>query len=34
MIKDSPAGNEKTTPVGLVVVEHWFEELRQRAATR
>ena len=34
MIKENKATDEKATPASLVVVEHWFEELRQRAAAR
>ncbi len=33
MIKDSAAGDPNTTPASMVVVEHWFEELKQRVAT-
>jgi hypothetical protein len=30
MLKDSAAGDLNATPVSMVVVEHWFEELKQR----
>ena len=30
MIKDAASGDEKTTPASTVVVEHWFEELKQK----
>jgi len=30
MVKDSPAGDPNVTPASLVVVEHWFEELKAR----
>jgi hypothetical protein len=30
MLKDSAAGDRNATPVSMVVVEHWFEELKQR----
>jgi hypothetical protein len=30
MMKDGPAGDPNTTPASMVVVEHWFEELKQR----
>ncbi len=30
MIKDSAAGDPNATPAGMVLVEHWFEELKQR----
>ena len=30
MLKDSAAGDPKATPASMVVVEHWFEELKQR----
>ena len=30
MIKDSAAGDPNATPASMVVVEHWFEELKQR----
>jgi serine/threonine-protein kinase len=30
MLKDSAAGDSNATPASMVVVEHWFEELKQR----
>ena len=30
MLKDSAAGDPNATPASMVVVEHWFEELKQR----
>ena len=33
MVKDGPAGDPNATPVSMVVVEHWFEELKQRLPT-
>ena len=30
MLKHSGAGDPNATPVSMVVVEHWFEELKQR----
>jgi hypothetical protein len=33
MIKDS-LGDQNATPASMVVVEHWFEELKQRAPTK
>ena len=30
MLKDSATGDPNATPVSMVVVEHWFEELKQR----
>jgi eukaryotic-like serine/threonine-protein kinase len=30
MLKDSAAGDQNATPASMVVVEHWFEELKQR----
>ena len=30
MPKDSAAGDPNATPVSMVLVEHWFEELKQR----
>jgi serine/threonine-protein kinase len=30
MLKESPASDQSTTPASMVVVEHWFEELKQR----
>ena len=30
MLKDSAAGDPNATPLGMVLVEHWFEELKQR----
>ena len=30
MLKNSAAGDPNTTPAIMVVVEHWFEELKQR----
>jgi serine/threonine-protein kinase len=30
LLKDSAAGDRNATPVSMVVVEHWFEELKQR----
>ena len=30
MLKDSGAGDPNATPISMVVVEHWFEELRKR----
>jgi hypothetical protein len=30
MVKDSPADDQPATPASMVVVEHWFEELKQR----
>ncbi len=30
MLKDSPATDQNATPASMVVVEHWFEELKQR----
>jgi hypothetical protein len=30
MLKDSAAGGPNATPVSMIVVEHWFEELKQR----
>jgi hypothetical protein len=33
MIKEGTT-DEKATPASLVVVEHWFEELRQRVPAR
>ena len=31
MLKDSAAGDPNATPASMVVVEHWFEELKQQA---
>jgi serine/threonine-protein kinase len=33
MLKDSPPGDQSATPARIVVVEHWFEELKQRVPT-
>ena len=33
MLKDSPASDRNATPASMVVVEHWFEELKQRVPT-
>jgi serine/threonine-protein kinase len=30
MLKDSTTGHQNTAPASMVVVEHWFEELKQR----
>ena len=30
MLKGSAAGDPNATPASMVVVEHWFEELKQR----
>ena len=30
MLKDSAGGDPNATPVRMVAVEHWFEELKQR----
>ena len=30
MLKASATGDPKATPVSMVLVEHWFEELKQR----
>jgi hypothetical protein len=30
MLKASAAGDPNTTPIRVVVVEHWFEEFKQR----
>jgi len=30
MLKDSAASDPNATPASMVVVEHWFEELKQR----
>ena len=30
MLKDSTAGDPSATPLSMVLVEHWFEELKQR----
>jgi serine/threonine-protein kinase len=30
MLKDAAAGDPNATPVSMVLVEHWFEELKQR----
>jgi hypothetical protein len=30
MLKDSATGDPNATPASMVVVEHWFEELKQR----
>ena len=30
MLKDGATGDPNTTPVSMVLVEHWFEELKQR----
>ena len=30
MVKDSATGDPDATPVSMVLVEHWFEELKQR----
>ena len=30
MVKDSPADEQPATPASMVVVEHWFEVLKQR----
>ena len=34
MIKDNASGGQNTQPASIVVVLNWFEELRQRVATR
>jgi len=34
MLKDSAAGGPNATPIRMVVVEHWFEEVRQRMSGR
>jgi serine/threonine-protein kinase len=34
MIKDFTTGDDKATPASLVVVEHWFEELKTRMLTK
>ena len=33
MMKDGPPGDPNATPASMVVVEHWFEELKQRLLT-
>jgi hypothetical protein len=33
-IKDTATTDDRNTPASLVVVEHWFEELKARAAGR
>ena len=33
MLKDNAAGDPNATPASMVVVEHWFEELKQRVPT-
>ena len=33
MIKDSATGDPNATPASMVVVAHWFEELKQRVPT-
>jgi len=30
MLKASETGDPNATPVSMVLVEHWFEELKQR----
>jgi hypothetical protein len=30
MLKDAAAGDTNATPLRMVLVEHWFEELEQR----
>jgi hypothetical protein len=30
MLKDSAAGDPNATPLSMVLVEHWYEELKQR----
>ena len=30
MLKDSATGEPNATPASMVVVEHWFEEVKQR----
>jgi hypothetical protein len=30
MLKDSAPGVPNATPASMVVVQHWFEELKQR----
>jgi hypothetical protein len=30
MVKDSPADDQPATRASIVLVEHWFEELKQR----
>jgi len=30
MLKPSAAADSNATPLGMIVVEHWFEELKQR----
>ena len=30
MLKDSAPGDPNATPLSMVLVEHWFEELKQR----
>jgi hypothetical protein len=34
MIKDFTTGDDKATPASLIVVEHWFEELKTRMPTK
>jgi hypothetical protein len=34
MVKTSSAGDPHATPASMVVVEHWFEELKARVPTR
>ena len=34
MIKDVGSSDDRATPFGMVVVEHWFEELKQKLPAR
>ena len=34
MLKDSAPGDPNATPASMVLVEHWFEELKQRVNGR